>query len=288
MRAEDLAAAFEVSKRTIYRDVAALSEAGVPVVAEPGQGYGLADGFFLPPLVFTAGEATALVLGARLLASRTAGRTPDEAERAVAKIAAVLPPAAREEVERRTDPIRFPRSLPPDARFDLDDPRLAMLRRAVLERRVVALRYHGRGRDEVTDRLVEPRGLACYDGVWYVSAFCRLRRGGRDFRLDRVESLGLLDDTFSPRAESPAARTPIAVRVRFGDRVLRWVRERQHWSFVGEEMGAMGVVMVYGPDDLDEIVPWLLGWGTEAEVVVPADLRLRIRDVARAMVEMLT
>jgi predicted DNA-binding transcriptional regulator YafY len=288
VRAEDLARAFEVSKRTIYRDVAALSEAGVPVVAEPGQGYGLADGFFLPPLVFTAGEATALVLGARLLASRTAGRTPGDAKRAVAKIASVLPAAARDEVERRIAPVRFPRPLPPDAPFDLDDPRLATLRRAVLERRVVALRYHGRSRDEVTERLVEPRDLACYDGVWYLSAFCRLRGGGRDFRLDRIETLALLADTFSPRPDPPPVRTPIAVRVRFGDRALRWVRERQHWSFLGEEIGSEGSVMVYGPDGLDEIAPWLLGWGTAAEVIAPAELRSLIGEEARALAEMLT
>ena len=67
-RAEDLAAAFEVNKRTIYRDVQALSEMGVPVVAVPGQGYSLMEGYFLPPLRFTTDEATMLSLGSEFVA----------------------------------------------------------------------------------------------------------------------------------------------------------------------------------------------------------------------------
>lgn len=288
VRADDLARAFEVSKRTIYRDIAALSEAGVPVVAEPGQGYRLAEGFFLPPLVLTAGEATALIVGARLLASRTSGRTPGDAEHAIAKIAAVLPAPARGEVERTTSAVQFPRPVSPDVPFDLDDPRLATVRRAIAERRLVALRYHGRGRAEATDRQVEPRAVACYDGVWYLSAHCRLRGGSRDFRLDRIEQLTVLSDTFSPRVDPPSDPAPIPVRVRFAMRVQRWVRERQHWSFSREEMGPDGSVMVYEPDNLDAIGPWLLGWGTAAEVIAPRELRLRIREEALSLAEMLT
>ena len=288
VRAEDLAHAFEVSLRTIYRDVAALSEAGVPVVSRPGEGYELAAGYFLPPLVFSTAEATALVLGARLLASRTTGGTPVAADRAIAKIVTVLPESVRGEVERQTGPVRFVRPLPPDAPVDLDDPRLAALRRAAVEHRVVHLRYHGRTRNETTERMVEPRALACYDGAWYLSAYCRLRCGMRDFRLERIEGIILRDETFRPRTEEVPARTRLAVRVRFAPRVLRWVRERQHWSFEREEVGAGVAVMVYGPDSLDEIAPWLLGWGTAAEVVSPEELRGRLRDEARALAEMLT
>ena len=70
VRAEDLAAIFEVSKRTIYRDVLALMESGVPVVAIPGQGYSLVEGYFLPPLTFNTDEAIMLLLGADFMAQR--------------------------------------------------------------------------------------------------------------------------------------------------------------------------------------------------------------------------
>src|SRR5437762_866708 len=66
-RAEDLAATFEISKRTIYRDIEALCEAGVPIIAVPGQGYSLVEGYFLPPVTFTPEEATLLLLGAEVM-----------------------------------------------------------------------------------------------------------------------------------------------------------------------------------------------------------------------------
>src|SRR5215212_7956016 len=69
VRAEDLAATFETSKRTIYRDIQALSETGVPIVSQPGIGYSLMDGYFLPPLTFSGEEATMLLFGSSLVAS---------------------------------------------------------------------------------------------------------------------------------------------------------------------------------------------------------------------------
>ena len=97
-RAEDLAATFETSKRTIYRDIQALSEAGVPIVAAPGQGYTLQEGYFLPPLSFTTDEATMLLLGAASLARHFDAQYRAAAETAGRKIAAVLPEERREEV----------------------------------------------------------------------------------------------------------------------------------------------------------------------------------------------
>src|SRR5262245_45552183 len=91
----DLARSFEVSQRTVYRDIAALSEMGVPVVALPGEGYTLMEGFYLPPLVFTPSEATALFLGARMLALEAAGCLPADAEQALTKIAHILPDKTR-------------------------------------------------------------------------------------------------------------------------------------------------------------------------------------------------
>ncbi|MCI0352964.1 MAG: HTH domain-containing protein, partial [Acidobacteriales bacterium] len=120
----DLARSFEVSQRTIYRDIAALSEMGVPIVALPGEGYALMEGFYLPPLVFTPAEATALFLGARMLALQADGELPKDAEQALTKIANILPDKTHQHVEQLTRIIQF--GLPQN-RFNLDDPRLLAL-----------------------------------------------------------------------------------------------------------------------------------------------------------------
>src|SRR5690349_73154 len=91
VRAEDLAALFEVTKRTIYRDMDALAESGVPLVSIPGQGYSLVEGYFLPPLSFTPDEATMLLLGADFVAQNFDAQYSLAAQTASSKIVTVLP-----------------------------------------------------------------------------------------------------------------------------------------------------------------------------------------------------
>lgn len=281
----DLARSFEVSQRTIYRDIAALSEMGVPIVALPGEGYTLMEGFYLPPLVFTPAEATALFLGARMLALQAAGRLPADAEQALTKIASILPDKTRQHVERLTSIIQF---ILPENRFNLDDPRLLMLQRAILERRVVHLRYHSQSRDETTIRDIEPHELNYSNGSWYVNGYCRLREGIRGFRLERVEDLKLLDETFSPRIVEEPSVEKTTVRVRFANDSARWVRERQHYAFQSEERTPNGILMTYCVDSITEMKNWLLGWGASAEVLTPQSLRDEIREEAQKLADMLT
>ena len=95
VRAQDLAAIFEVSERTVYRDMTALSEVGVPIIALPGEGYELMEGYYLRPLVFTPDEASALSLAAQMFMSQASGRVAAAAHLALAKLTAVLPAATR-------------------------------------------------------------------------------------------------------------------------------------------------------------------------------------------------
>src|SRR5262245_60207173 len=137
LRAEDLAGTFEVSVRTIYRDVEALCETGVPIVATPGKGYRLMEGYFLPPLSFTADEAALLLLGGELVRVRVDPLLRQATEEALRKLAGVLPPERRAEMERRRQGMFFA-----SAGSQADDRRLSLARRAVDERRVVRLVYH--------------------------------------------------------------------------------------------------------------------------------------------------
>lgn len=232
IRAQDLARHFEVSERTIYRDIAALNELGVPIISLPNAGYELPAGFNLPPLFFTSGEAGALALAVQLLLAQTKGTTSQDAERALTKIAAILPRELRGRVDQLSAVVRFYAA---DCPFDLDDQRLLALQRAIAERRVVALRYHSYRGNKTLEREVEPDGLTYNHGVWYLGGYCRLRQGQRSFRLDRVDALHVLDATFQPRAVEQPSPTPTTVRVRFAPSALRWVRERQHFGYIAGE-----------------------------------------------------
>jgi predicted DNA-binding transcriptional regulator YafY len=128
VRAQDLAARFEVSERTIYRDMTALSEVGVPIAALPGEGYELMEGYYLRPLVFTPDEASALSLAAQMFLSQASGRVAAAEQAALAKITAVLPEATRQQTATLLEMMQF--MLPP-TRFNLDDERLVLLQQAI-------------------------------------------------------------------------------------------------------------------------------------------------------------
>jgi predicted DNA-binding transcriptional regulator YafY len=197
-----------------------------------------------------------------------------------------LPAETRREVDRLTEVIELTARRRP---FDLEDPRLLTLQEAIRGRQVVRLRYHAFGSDEVTEREVEPDRLQYAGGAWYLNAYCRLRRDGRAFRLERMDALEVLSETFVPRAGEATVvqsegREPVLVRVRFEPSAVRWVREWQHQGLVAEEpAGDDGsVVMRYSVEAPLEMRPWLLGWGAAAEVLEPASLRAAIReDVTR-------
>ena len=284
-RAEDLARTFEVSKRTIYRDITALSEARVPIVAAPGTGYRLMEGYFLPPLSFTPDEAAMLVLGAHAVRFAVDAPYRMAAQVALRKLEAALPAASRERVQELYESMRIFGGWTSAE----DGDKVGALRGAVLERRVVRLRYHSPRHDAPGERDVEPYSLLFYRGVWHLNAYCRLRGDMREFRLDRVDALTVLDEQFerdperAERSRRDRERRPLTVRVRFAIRVLRWVREERHWGFRAEEPDG---VMVFAVDEPADIAPWLLRWGAAAQVLEPASVREAVAREAEQIANM--
>jgi len=190
--AAQLARALGVSVRTIYRDVQDLSLSGVPVLGEAGVGYALARGFEVPPLMFTGEEVEALVLGARIVHAWADPELRKAAEEALAKIEAVLPE-------------RLKGAIPDAALFAPDfhvrgalTRNLAELRRAIRERRLVRFAYEDRN-GATSARPVQPLGLFFWGSAWSVGAWCEMRKGFRNFRLDRITDAVVSTETF--RAE---------------------------------------------------------------------------------------
>src|SRR2546421_4719607 len=130
-RAEDLAETFETSKRTIYRDIQALGQAGVPLISVPGRGYALMKGYFLPPLSFTADEATMLLLGSDFMAQNFDAQYRQAAQSASRKIEGVLPEKLRDEVRYLQSSFHFISAV---RKVEADESNiLQQLRRAIIE-----------------------------------------------------------------------------------------------------------------------------------------------------------
>jgi predicted DNA-binding transcriptional regulator YafY len=288
-RAEDLAATFETSKRTIYRDIEALSEAGVPLVAVPGQGYSLMEGYFLPPLTFSADEAAMLSLGSDVMAGSFDRQYRAAAETAGRKIAGVLPEGLRSEVAALRESIVFVQARgTPEERF------LAQLRQAILERRAVRFRYHTRHRAEGSaapaTREVNPYTLIHVQGAWYLTGHDGMRGQVRTFRLDRMEDLTELERTFARPEGLQVHRPhgddrPIEVRALFAPEVVRWVREARSFFTTAEEETPEGLLLTLHVRQESEILAWLLGWGRHVRVLAPESLRQSMAEEARALLQ---
>jgi predicted DNA-binding transcriptional regulator YafY len=291
-RAEDLAETFEISKRTVYRDMLALAESGVPVVSVPGQGYSLVEGYFLPPLSFSTDEAMILLLGADFMAQNFDAQYRIAANSATRKIEAILPEALRQDVAYLQSSIKFVAYNPLN---DAIRPEiLQRIRRAIIQRKRVHFEYHTRSADDpenaVNVRDADPYGLVNYSSAWYMIAYCHLRHDVRNFRLDRIDRLNLLDTTFSRpvnfqlRQEGPRGRK-VVVRALFDYEVARWVREERNFFTAAEEETLDGLLITYKVRQERDVLPWLMRWGRHVRVLEPDSLRQQMIEEAEAILE---
>jgi predicted DNA-binding transcriptional regulator YafY len=290
MRAEDLAKHFGTSKRTIYRDIQALSEAGVPVVSLLGEGYRLSEGYFLPPLAFNEEEATLLLLGLSAISRSFDSDYQRKTEDARRKILSVLSETTRQNSDflERSLFLGNIQSVPP---ADMEN--LRLLRRAILNSQTVNFRYFSRYPDDgkVSLRDADPYSLACLNGTWFMNAYCHLRHDMRLFRLSRIEALKLTAKHFERpkdyKASHEAERDDrhLIVRVLFDEDSLPWISEDQFFYITAREEHSEGLIVTLRARHIDELVQWLLGWGRHIRVLEPPELRQHLKDEAIALLK---
>jgi len=319
--AAELARRFEVSTRTIRRDLAALAAAGVPVYAERGRtgGVRLVEGYVLPPLMLSPGEASALLLGTALLRRVHARPFPDELDTAEGKLLAALPAAlratlARAEriigVEETPDDIFHPepdhRPAPASAgegasMASQESATLTVFVRAILDGAPVRLRYCSPYRGE-EDGVVVPLGVIWDRDRWYLAGRPESQvRGARFWRADRVAEV-----TPSRTRGTPVGDAAFDVRALLGRRWLRaamgeWRRRApvairlspaqanrlrrdcyyRHARF--ERIAGDAVVMTFGEDNRAAVLELLRWLGPGAELLEPADWRDAVREELRCM-----
>ncbi len=276
-RAADLADLFEVSTRTIYRDMQVLGEAGVPLTAVPGKGYSLNESYFLPPLPFTSDEAMLLLLGSDFMAQHFEVHYRRAARTAALKIEAVLPEELRETAAALKESIRF---VPVNV-FDNPSEQAALrtLRRALAASRVVRFRTSSRGSAE---RTIEPYGLVHRADGWYLLGRDRAEACVRHFRLVSMAGLDVLDETFERPAAYRAGTEPadepreIVVEVLFDEAAAAWVHDTPSFFVEDRVKRPDGLLVTLRVRREAEVLPWLLGWGAHARVLAPASLRRRL------------
>jgi predicted DNA-binding transcriptional regulator YafY len=187
--ARALADMFDVSERTIYRDIQDLSLSGVPITGEAGQGYRLLRGFHLPPLMFSEEELEALLLGAQMVRAWTDKGLARGAHQALLKIEHVLPDKLKPALAKRE------LNVPDFSMEGMASEQLPIVRGAIREQHKIRIDYT-REDGESSTRVVHPLGLFYWGKVWTLVGWCELRDAFRHFRLDRMASVEMLHHRF--------------------------------------------------------------------------------------------
>jgi predicted DNA-binding transcriptional regulator YafY len=281
--AEEMARHFELSIRTIYRDLAALGEAGVPIAAEAGVGYTLMKGYNLPPVNFSAEEASALVTAAMLVQKFTDESIRAQMNSALLKVRAILPRDRQEQIARLESGLATTATARLPVQADL-----SLLQQALAHRRLLHFQYRGSGKSESMERTVEPFGLVYYTQRWHLIAWCRTRKDYRDFRADRMTSVVALDETFQPREDfclSDFVRrtTPpstFTARVRFNPRAADRAKREWYLGVVKEEEIENGSILTLATPEWTGLAFWLLSFGRSATVLAPESLRKLLTETA--------
>lgn len=294
-----LAEHFSVTERTIYRDIRTLENAGVPIGSEAGVGYFLEKGYRLPPVSFTVDEAASLLLGEKLLASSLDQNSHADYVQALNKVRAVLDVSDKDYLSSLDSDIEVlpsGKSFPTAVTGNMSDERvsedqwLRECRSALVRKQVVDISYvAGHGTDS-TQRHLEPIGLFYYSLHWHLIAWCRLREGYRDFRLDRITRFEPLAEQFARHsrdtlqqylAQQRGQNELHEVELVFAPEAARFVGEiRYMYGFVSEERTDDGVRMNFLTTSTDYMARWLLQYTNGIKVIKGDGLREELKQLS--------
>ena len=281
VKSAEIAERFGISQRTVYRDIRALEEAGIPIGAEAGTGYFLMENFQLPPIMFTNEEASAILLGEKLVEKMSDEQIRKHYQSAAFKIKAVLKPTDKDYLEKLHEKV----SVYNWANIDGKSGRLFLdeIQKALVNKQVLEVLYQKKNSAESSLREVEPIGLCNYGSRWHLFAWCRERSDYRDFRLDRIKNLRITEkrytekqhisiEEFIERTSSHERNANITIIIS-SDRKKIIDESKYFYGFQEEENIGGTFRMKFANNELPGFAGWLVGTRSLAQVVEPPELQ---------------
>lgn len=287
VKAEELSDRFEISLRTVYRDVKALMEAGVPIGSEAGKGYFIVDGYHLPPVMFSEEEASAMLMAGKLVEKMTDHSVRKAYESALMKIKAVLHESEKDHIESLQSMMEV-RSSPAETQQQFPNHFLTMIQRALAQKEALEMEYISAYTKELTKREIEPIGMVYYRSVWHLIAWCRLRNGYRDFRADRIKELNYTGKKFDCRnlmslqeyfQSFLQANQDVEKIVVLFDK--NFLKGRPIYGQVSETDLGDKMRLTFLSGHLQYMAHWLLMYGTAVEIEEPE----KLKDMMAAIIE---
>ena len=279
---KDLADHFGVSRRTIFRDLRALSESGVPLTYGETGGYEILEGYQLPPLMLSAREAATLLIGIDFMKLQSDASLRQDADNVGLKIRTMLPGEVKSYVERLGKSVALDPYWTESVSADSDTQgRWFQLSEAVARQRTVVMKYFVESRGEVTQRQVDPLGLVYYTDHWNLIAHDHLRNTIRNFRLDRIREMHVLTEKFDPPEgfdldsyllDKLGLEERQEVAIWFADRVVDRARRSIPARILEEKKMERGTEFSFTFENMPYLAKWVVRFGADAEIKKPAQL----------------
>jgi predicted DNA-binding transcriptional regulator YafY len=292
VKAMDIAERFNISLRTVYRDIKTLEEAGIPIIGEAGVGYSIMEGYRLPPVMFTREEATAFLTAEKFVEKLTDVSTTEHHKSAMYKIRAILKTAEKdllEEIDSSIEVFKTHSQL----RVNNKD-HIQTLLNSIAKKSVLTIDYFANHSQEHTKRDIEPIGIFYKDSYWHLVAFCRMRNDYRDFRIDRINCVSPTDITF--KNKHPTLKAYIAqtakekeldlVVIKVDKEIYHHLEHQKYYSgFVSEKTVGNQIEMTFLTGSLEGFARWFIMYGDHAEIISPDSLKERIGNLATSIAQ---
>ncbi len=295
VKAQDIADLFSISLRTVYRDVKALEEAGVPVIGEAGTGYRLMEGYKLPPVMFNQDEASALLTAAKLMQSMSDAPLSKHYTSALDKIKAVLRLSEKHHIaglDEQVAVVKHPTFVhqKPAVLY------LSQILNAIGSSTILEIEYTSIGKNESLRRKAEPIGIYYQGSHWYLVAYCHLRKDYRNFRTDKIDQLVLTGERmtqshpplqkFLNRITEKKQLQKVVIEVEKA--IAKYFGEQKYYNgFVKEEMVEDRVRMTFLTSSLWGFARWFLLFGDGATILEPVELNEMVAGLAEKILKKL-
>ncbi|VXB39559.1 Transcriptional regulator [Flavobacterium sp. 9AF] len=287
VKAQELADRFEVSLRTIYRDIRSLEASGVPIYSEAGVGYSLVEGYRLPPVMFTREEASSFIAAEKLMETFIDKELGKHYASAMFKIKSVLKNTDKDwltsiesKVIMQQPAVNLFNEKVPEA--------MSILFKSIADKTQVKLNYQAFDAEEASERSIEPVGIFHDNNNWYIFGFCHLRNDYRQFRADRIQGIENKDLAFTKEhqplefylnkeKECPTTKVVLLVDKKIG-KYLDF--EKKYHGFVSQKKIGQQIEMTFLSRDIENGFPrWILMFADHATIIEPQRLKDRMLEM---------
>jgi predicted DNA-binding transcriptional regulator YafY len=286
VRAQDLAKKFDVSVRTIYRDVKTLENAGIPIVGEAGSGYSLMDGYKLPPVMFTKEEVLSFITAEKLMQKFSHQSMGKHYQTAMEKVRSVLKYSDKnliQNIEKQIDIFQH-QGKTEDTLKDV----LPIILESIAEKLQLTIEYRTVD-DKISTRTIEAVGVFFEFNFWYIMAFCTLRNDFRQFRVDRILKISKTQNPYLQEYgqindyRKNGNGNKITVKLLVDKKIMgHLVNSKIYYGLIEEVETENGVELTFETEWLKDGFPrWLITFADYATILEPESLKDRLRDLLK-------